>query len=80
MAGIAGDSDPSVNSHGVVALVAGPGISVPIANVSRATQTSINVHGWFEYEVSRDVLHQQGQSFGFVFGPSISIGDIGTNF
>lgn len=78
--GIAGDSDPSVNSHGVVALVAGPGISVPIANVSRASQTSINVHGWFEYEVSRDVLRQQGQSFGFVFGPSISIGDIGANF
>jgi hypothetical protein len=78
--GIAGDSDPSVNSHGVVALVAGPGISVPIANVSRASQTSINVHGWFEYEVSRDVLNQQGQSFGFVFGPSISIGDVGANF
>lgn len=78
--GIAGDTDPSVNSHGVVALVAGPGIAVPIANVSRASQTSINLHGWFEYEVSREVLKQQGQSFGFVFGPSISIGDVGANF
>ncbi|MEO7112777.1 MAG: hypothetical protein ABI183_20195 [Polyangiaceae bacterium] len=78
--GIAGDTDPSVNSHGVVALVAGPGIAVPIANVSRASQTSINLHAWFEYEVSREVLNQQGQSFGFVFGPSISIGDIGANF
>ena len=78
--GIAGDSDPSVNSHGVVALVAGPGIAVPIANVSRASQTSINLHGWFEYEVSREVLGQQGQAFGFVFGPSISIGDVGANF
>ncbi len=78
--GIAGDTDPSVNSHGVVALVAGPGIAVPIANVSRASQTSINLHAWFEYEVSREVLGQQGQSFGFVFGPSISIGDVGANF
>jgi hypothetical protein len=78
--GIAGDTDPSVNSHGAVALVAGPGIAVPIANVSHASQTSINLHGWFEYEVSREVLGQQGQSFGFVFGPSISIGDIGANF
>jgi hypothetical protein len=78
--GIAGDSDPSVASHGAVALVAGPGIAVPIANTSRVTQTSINLHAWLEYEVSRQVLGQAGQSFGFVFGPSISIGDVGTNF
>jgi hypothetical protein len=78
--GVAGDSDPSVASHGAVAIVAGPGIAVPIANTSRMTQTSINLHAWFEYEVSREVLGQAGQAIGFVFGPSISIGDIGTNF
>jgi hypothetical protein len=77
--GIAGDTDPSAASRGAVALVAGPGIAVPIANVSRATQTSISLHGWFEYEVSRSILAQSGQAFGFVFGPSISIGDVGTN-
>ena len=78
--GIAGDADPTVSSRGAVAIVAGPGMAVPIANASRATQTSINVHAWFEYEVSRQVLNQAGQAYGFVFGPSISIGDVGTNF
>jgi hypothetical protein len=78
--GVAGDTDASAASHGAVAIVAGPGISVPIANVSRSTQTSISLHAWFEYEVSRSVLGQNGQAIGFVFGPSISIGDVGTNF
>jgi hypothetical protein len=78
--GVAGDVDPSVASRGAVAIVAGPGIAVPIANTSRATQTSINLHAWVEYEVSRTVLGQSGQAIGFVFGPSISIGDVGTNF
>jgi hypothetical protein len=78
--GIAGDTDAQAASHGAVALVVGPGIAVPIANTSRVSQTSINLHAWFEYEVSRDVLGQAGQAFGFVFGPSISIGDVGTNF
>ncbi|MEO6418590.1 MAG: hypothetical protein ABIP39_04245 [Polyangiaceae bacterium] len=78
--GIAGDTDPAASSRGAVALVVGPGISVPIANVSRVSQTSIGLHGWFEYEVSRTILSQSGRAIGFVFGPSISIGDIGTNF
>jgi hypothetical protein len=77
--GIAGDTDPSASSRGAVALVVGPGISVPIANTGRTTQTSINVHAWFETEISRVVLNQNGSPFGFVFGPSISIGDVGTN-
>jgi len=77
--GVAGDTDPSASSRGAVALVVGPGISVPIANVSRSTQTSIALHAWFEYEVSRNILNQSGQAYGFVFGPSISIGDVGTN-
>jgi hypothetical protein len=63
-----------------VATVSGIGLSVPIANRSLATETSINLHAWFEYEVSRAVAGQAGSPFGFVFGPSISIGNIGTNF
>jgi hypothetical protein len=47
---------------------------------SRLSQTSINLHAWFEYEVSREVLGQSRQAFGFVFGPSISLGDLGTSF
>ncbi|HEX8795531.1 MAG TPA: hypothetical protein VF765_31495 [Polyangiaceae bacterium] len=62
------------------ATVTGVGLSVPIANRSLATETSINLHAWFEYEVSREISGLSGSPFGFVFGPSISIGNIGTNF
>lgn len=62
-----------------VSVVTGLALSVPIANRSLATETSINLHAWFEYEVSRDIAGQPGSPFGFVFGPSISIGNVGTN-
>jgi hypothetical protein len=62
-----------------VSVVTGLALSVPIANRSLATETSINLHAWLEYEVSRDVGNEQGSPFGFVFGPSISIGNVGTN-
>jgi hypothetical protein len=62
-----------------VSVVTGLALSVPIANRSLATETSINLHAWLEYEVSRDVGGQPGSPFGFVFGPSISIGNVGTN-
>ncbi len=63
-----------------VATVTGIGLSVPIANRSLATETSINLHAWCEYEVSRGINGEGGNPLGFVFGPSISIGNIGTNF
>jgi len=69
----------SNNSLTQVSVVTGLALSVPIANRSLATETSINLHAWFEYEVSRDVAGQPGSPFGFVFGPSISIGNVGTN-
>jgi hypothetical protein len=62
-----------------VATVCGVGLSVPIANRSLATETSINLHAWGEYEVSRDWGGEPGSPFGFVFGPSISIGNVGAN-
>ncbi len=77
--GLANDVDGSGHSLTQVATVSGVGLSVPIANRSQATETSINLHAWLEYEVSRDVSGQPGSPFGFVFGPSISIGNIGTN-
>jgi len=78
--GIAGDTPPQAASGGEVAVVAGLGVAVPIANATHASQTAISVHAWVEYEVSRTILNQQGSPLGFVFGPSISIGDVGTNF
>jgi hypothetical protein len=77
--GLANDTDSSGHSLTQVATVTGLGLSVPIANRSLATETSINLHAWFEYEVSRDLGGQPGSPLGFVFGPSISIGNIGTN-
>jgi hypothetical protein len=70
----------SNDSLTAVSCVTGMALSVPIANRSLATETSINLHAWFEYEVSRGVAGQAGSPFGFVFGPSISIGNVGTNF
>jgi hypothetical protein len=78
--GLANDKSASGDSLTQVATVAGIGLSVPIANRSLATETSINLHAWFEYEVSRDIGNEPGNPVGFVFGPSISIGNIGTNF
>ncbi len=75
--GIAGDTTAAA---GQIAVVTGLGIGVPIANVSRATQASISLHAWLEYEVSRAVLGQSGSAWGFVFGPSLSVGDVGVNF
>jgi hypothetical protein len=77
--GLANDVSRSGHSLTQLATVTGVGLSVPIANRSLATETSINLHAWFEYEVSRtgDV---PGNALGFVFGPSISIGNVGTSF
>jgi hypothetical protein len=58
-----------------VAAVVGLGLGVPLVNRAAITQTSINLHGWFEYEVSRG---SAGSPYGFLFGPSISFGNIGT--
>lgn len=78
--GLANDISARGQSLTQVATVTGLGISVPIANRSLATETSINLHAWLEYEVSRDLGGEPGNPVGFVFGPSISIGNIGTNF
>jgi hypothetical protein len=77
--GLANDVDASNHSLTQVATVFGAGLSVPIANRSLATETSINLHAWAEYEVSRALGSEPGNPFGFVFGPSISIGNVGTN-
>ena len=77
--GLANDVGPSGQSLTQVATVWGAGLSVPIANRSLATETSINLHAWGEYEISRAIGNEPGNPLGFVFGPSISIGNVGTN-
>ena len=77
--GLARDTSSSGESLTQVAVVGGLGISVPIANRSLATETSVNLHAWTEYEVSRAWGGYPGNPLAFIFGPSISIGNIGTN-
>jgi hypothetical protein len=61
-----------------VGAIGGLGLSVPIANRGTATAAAINLHGWVEMNISSEGA-DQGQRFAFIFGPSISIGNIGTN-
>jgi hypothetical protein len=58
--GLPADTSGAGHPLTAVATVTGLGLSVPIANRSLATETSINLHAWFEYEVSRGVTGQAG--------------------
>lgn len=77
--GLANDTSPTGRSLTQVATVAGLGLSVPIANRGLATETAVNLHAWFEYEPSRAMAGEPGSAMAFVFGPSISIGNLGTD-
>ena len=75
--GIVGDS--TTVPRGVFAFVGGLSLGVPIANVSKTTQAAISLHIWAEYEITRRYARKGGRPWGFIFGPSISFGDVGLN-
>jgi hypothetical protein len=75
LANATGDTGQSLTQVGAVC---GLGISVPIANRASPTQASINLHGWFEESISNSGT-DPGRREAFIFGPSISIGNVGTN-
>ncbi len=77
--GLANDTSATGKSLTQVATVLGAGLGVPIANRAAATETSINLHAWFELEPARFFGGGSGSPAGFVFGPSITIGNLGTN-
>jgi hypothetical protein len=62
-----------------VGAVAGLGLAIPIANPGAPTQASINLHGWFEQRITGSG-NEAGSEQAFIFGPSISIGNVGTTF
>ncbi|HVW24850.1 MAG TPA: hypothetical protein VHC69_05740 [Polyangiaceae bacterium] len=82
--GLATDKDRQL------ALVAGLGIGVPLGNVNQPTQASVNIHAWFAYTVGNRTAIEYDpvtnvplatvklNPWGFVFGPSITIGNVGT--
>ncbi|MFI5301978.1 MAG: hypothetical protein ACHREM_28135, partial [Polyangiales bacterium] len=80
MVGLANDTSSTGRSLTQLATVVGLGIGVPIANRALATEASINLHAWLEYEPSRAIAAESGNAIGFVFGPSLSIGNLGTDF
>jgi hypothetical protein len=54
-------------------------MSVPIANRSSAAEASINLHLWFERDIEAAGSDHTGKRWSIIFGPSISIGNIGAN-
>lgn len=72
-----------------LAPVAGLGVAIPLGNANQPTQAAVNIHAWVAYTLG----HREGQlkdaagnvtgtvrlnPWAFVFGPSITIGNIGT--
>lgn len=76
--GLANDTSTTGQPLTEIGAVAGFGLSVPIANRSTPTQAAINLHAWFEVDISRHSGDPSGRT-SIIFGPSISIGNIGTN-
>lgn len=77
--GLANDTSPTGKSLSQVATVVGLGLSVPIANRALAAETSVNLHAWLEFEPSRALGSGTGSSLAFVFGPSITVGNLGAD-
>lgn len=72
--GLANSVSTTGKSLTEVGVPIGLGLSIPIANRLQAAEASINLHGWLEFPISRD-----DHSPAFIFGPSISIGNVGAN-
>nr|HEX4318637.1 hypothetical protein [Kofleriaceae bacterium] len=77
--GLAGDTSATGKSLTQIATVAGFGLSVPIANRALAAETSVNLHAWLEFEPSRALGAGNGDAIAFVFGPSITVGNLGAD-
>lgn len=64
-----------------VGAIVGLGLSIPIANAGGPTQASINLHAWFEQRlVGSGGPIEAASARAVVFGPSISLGNVGTTF
>ena len=77
--GLANDKSSTGPSLTQIGAIGGLGVSVPIANRSTPTQASINLHAWYEVDISHNAADSQASRTAIIFGPSISIGNIGTN-
>lgn len=71
--------DTSPNPVTQVGAVLGIGLSIPIAGAGSPTQASINLHGWVEERITGSGAEASSQR-AIIFGPSISVGNVGTTF
>jgi hypothetical protein len=69
-----------------LAVLGGLGVAIPIGNRGEPTQASVNLHAWVAYElrddyhlVPTDPLSPRASHWSVLFGPSITIGNVGTN-
>jgi hypothetical protein len=62
-----------------VGAVLGVGLSIPIAGAGSPTQASINLHAWAEQRITGSGP-EAASSRAIIFGPSISLGNVGTTF
>jgi hypothetical protein len=73
-----------------VGVVAGIGLSIPIAGAGSPTQASINLHAWLEQRITQPATPAtpimgaaalpRSSSQAVIVGPSISFGNVGTTF
>jgi hypothetical protein len=77
--GLTGDTSTTGETLTQVGAVLGVGLSIPIAGAGSATQASINLHAWAEQRITGSGAEEASQR-AIIFGPSISLGNIGTTF
>ncbi len=72
-----------------VGVVAGIGLSIPLAGAGSPTQASINLHAWVEQRISEPITPvatmampnpENASARAVIVGPSLSFGNIGTTF
>ena len=62
-----------------VGAVVGVGLAIPIAGAGSPTQASINLHAWGEQRITGSGP-EAASTRAVIFGPSISLGNVGTTF
>jgi len=77
--GLAGAESTTGQSLSQAGAVAGLGIGIPFANRSSLTEAAINLHLWFERDLATPAAGPRGKPWSVIFGPSISIGNVGAN-
>jgi hypothetical protein len=77
--GLTGDTSSVGTPLTQVGAVVGAGVAIPIAGAGSAAQASINLHAWGEQRITGSGP-EAASTRALIFGPSISLGNVGTTF